>query len=169
MQTRLPSVSARPLALSPWVVNRTSSPSSTNHTGAAWGLPLGDIQASLPVRVPVIRNPRRSSSPISSAIGPQLLLSPPSRLLAVGPVGLLARLLEVVPAHVDQLRALGAPPLDPAALQRGDHVLGEQAQDAGHQQLLLGPEVAAVGVGDGLEAGAERLDVCLGAGAAAEP
>jgi hypothetical protein len=57
-----------PMTVSPWVVKRTSSPSSTNQTGATWTLPCGEIHATFPVRVPSSRKARRSSSVITVAI-----------------------------------------------------------------------------------------------------
>ena len=51
---------------------------------------------------------------------------------------------------------------DVAAFEMPDEVLGERAQEAGDHPLLLRPEIAAVRVGDGLEPGADELDVALG-------
>src|SRR3954462_14274466 len=56
--------SAAPLTEVAVVVNTTSSPSSTNHTGTTCGLPSLRAVATLAVRVPSITNARHSCSVI---------------------------------------------------------------------------------------------------------
>ena len=60
--TRGSRTSVRPFTVPSPVVKITSSPSSTNHTGAACGRPSARVVATFAVRVPSVKNARRSSS-----------------------------------------------------------------------------------------------------------